>query len=171
MTDHHDEGATSGDELDLRPRTDATDTTPPTRRRSWGAYALLGLVGVAIVAVLGIALTQATVFFYNVDEALERQAELGDDTFRMQGSVVTETEVRDDGALLFTIGFDGEQADIVHVGDEPSDLFEVGIPVVVQGRWETDGHFLSEQILVKHSETYEAENQDRLDDAYDGADG
>ena len=169
MTDHLDDGATSGDELDLRPRTDTGDAAPPARRRSWGAYAALGLVGVAIVAVLGIALTQATVFFYNVDEALERRADLGDDTFRMQGSVVTGTEVRDDGALLFTIGFGGEQADIVHVGDEPSDLFEVGIPVVVQGRWEPDGQFRSEQILVKHSETYEAENQDRLDDAADGA--
>lgn len=156
------------DDLDLTPRADAGEG-PTGKKRSLGAYAALGVVTVAIVVVLGIALTSATVFFYNVDEALERRAELGDDTFRMQGSVVNDPTVRDDGALLFRVGFDGEQADIVHVGDEPSDLFEIGIPVVVQGNWTDDGHFRSEQILVKHSETYEAENEDRLDDAYDDA--
>ncbi len=154
MTDDH--------ALDLSPRTDGDAPAPTPGSRSRLTWLALGGIGLAIAFVLWQALTSATVFFYNVDEAVARQAELGDDTFRMQGTVVTEAVIAEDGSLEFEIGFDGERASIVHVGDEPSDLFEVGIAVVVQGRWEDTGSFRSEQILVKHSESYEAENQDRL---------
>jgi cytochrome c-type biogenesis protein CcmE len=59
------------------------------------------------------------------------------------------------------------------VGDPP-DLFEPGVPVVLEGRWQGDGDdlvFSSDRMLVKHSEEYEAENEDRLDDARDGSAG
>ncbi len=54
-----------------------------------------------------------------------------------------------------------------HDGDPP-ELFQPGIPVVLQGSWAPTGNeFLSDRILVKHSEEYEADNGDRIDDAED----
>ncbi len=50
----------------------------------------------------------------------------------------------------------------------PAELFQPGIPVVLEGRWSASGAvFESDRILVKHSEQYEADNGDRLADAQD----
>jgi cytochrome c-type biogenesis protein CcmE len=60
---------------------------------------------------------------------------------------------------------------VVHAGDPP-ELFEPGIPVVLEGRWAASGdHFDSDAIRVKHSEEYEADNGDRLREAEDGEGG
>ena len=44
------------------------------------------------------------------------------------------------------------------------ELFQPDIPVVMEGRFVGD-RYVSDRILVKHSEEYEAENEDRLVDA------
>ena len=94
----------------------------------------MGGLGLVAAFVLYQALTSARVFFLNVDEAVAQRSELGEETFRMQGTVVSEPSADQDGALLFTISFGGEDAEVRHVGDEPSDLFEVGQPVVADRR-------------------------------------
>lgn len=148
------------------PGADGLDLTPVRRAdgpgRSKRNWVIMGLLTVAAVAVLYQALTSARVFFLNVDEAVAQRTELGNDTFQMQGTVVTEPVSADDGALLFTIAFGGEEADIRHVGDEPSSLFRLGEAVVTEGRWD-DEHFVSRQVLVKHSEEYVEDNPDRVD--------
>jgi cytochrome c-type biogenesis protein CcmE len=149
-------------DLDLSPR---PQPAPPSRARRLRNLALVGAVAAALGFVLVQALTNARVFFYNVDEAVAQQQDLGDRTFRMQGVVVTHPARDPDGAYRFAISHGDAQASVHHVGAEPTDLFEVGIPVVVEGRWE-GGEFRSQQILVKHSEEYIAENPDHLD--YDG---
>jgi len=151
----------AGPELDLTPRTKET-----RRRRGLPA----ALVLVAVVAALGFiavkALGDATLFFRNVDEAVEQRAELGDDRFRMQGTVVDGSVDETDDGVSFQVEFDGVTADVVHRGDPP-ELFQPGIPVVLEGNW--DGEvFASDRILVKHSSEYEAENEDRLREADEG---
>ena len=49
---------------------------------------------------------------------------------------------------------------VVHQGDPP-ELFQAGLPVVLEGRWQGDV-FASDRILVKHSEEYKASNPDRV---------
>ncbi len=144
-------------ELDLTPQQPAAP-----RSRPWRNWLIMG--GLALVAgvVLYQALTSARVFFLNVDEAVEQRATLGDDTFRMQGTVISEPETAADGALLFTVSFGGADAEIRHVGDEPSNLFKLGEQVVAEGHWE-GRVFESSQILVKHSEEYVEDNPDRVD--------
>jgi cytochrome c-type biogenesis protein CcmE len=127
---------------------------------------------VAIGVVVYQALSSASLYFYNADEAVEQRDDLGEDRFRMQGTVVGEPEETADG-IAFDIAYNGERAHIVHDGDPP-DLFAPGIPVVLEGRWQgtgADAAFASDRILVKHSEEYEAENPDRIDDARDGGTG
>ena len=155
-------GAAAGDTgLDLTPRTTTGREVAP-RRRSPRNLVILGVIGAAMVFLLYQALTQARVYFYNVDEAVARQADLGDDTFQMQGTVLDLPTVDASGALVFTVGFDDARAEVRHVGDEPSSLFDVGEAVVVEGHWDGET-FLSRQILVKHSEAYVEDNPDRLD--------
>lgn len=149
-------------ELDLTPRDPGEASRSTGRRRSVRNIVIVGGLGVVLAFVLYQALTSARVFFYNVDEAVERRSELVDQTFRMQGTVVSEERIDSSGALRFTMAFGEATAEVRHTGDEPSGLFETGEKVLVQGRWEGEV-FHSHQILVKHSEEYVEDNPDRLD--------
>ncbi|MDA3038535.1 MAG: cytochrome c maturation protein CcmE [Actinomycetota bacterium] len=142
--------------VDLSPR----DLPGAAKRRSLRNWCIVGALSLVLAGILYQALTSARVFFYNVDEAIARRDELGSQTFRIQGTVVDEP-ADIGGAMVFTIAFNDETAVVRHVGDEPSDLFEVGIPVVAEGHWEGEA-FESRQLLVKHSESYVEDNPDRL---------
>ena len=147
-------------DLDLTPR---SEPAAPVRRRRVRNAVLVSVVVAALGFVLFQALTSARVYFYNVDEAVTERPELGDRRIRMQGTVVSQPERDPDGAFRFEVSHNGMDATVHHVGAEPTDLFEVGVPVVVEGRWD-GSEFRSEQILVKHSEEYIAENPDRVTD-------
>lgn len=153
--------------MELTPRTEPV-VRPPVRRRNPLAYValLLVLVGIGVVAYQ--ALTSASLYFYNADEAVDRKAELGDRRFRLQGTV-REDVVTTELGVTFTVTWAGDDVPVRHDGDPP-ELFAPGIPVVLEGRWDASGdYFASDRILVKHSEQYEADNGDRLRQAEDGA--
>ncbi len=150
-------------DLDLTPS--AAEERPRLEekpRRRWRNWAILGVLAVIAGFVLFQALTSARVFFLNVDEAVAQKAELGSEVFRLQGTVVDEPSTDPDGALRFTVAFGGEEAEVRHVGDEPSNLFRIGQAVVAEGRWDGE-EFLSSQVLVKHSEEYVEDNPNRVD--------
>lgn len=155
--------------VELTPRTapDPSDLPPQPRRRSLWAYGILAVVLVAVGAVAYQGLTSASLYFYNADEAIDERDTLGDKRIRVQGTVQEGVETTADG-VTFTIAYNGAEVPVVHDGDPP-ELFEPGIPVVLEGHWATDAEpFLSDEILVKHDERYEADNGDRIADAEDG---
>jgi cytochrome c-type biogenesis protein CcmE len=159
--------------MELTPRTapDATASRPRRPRRSPWAYGTLlaVLLGLGVVVYQG--LTSASLYFYNADEAVAQQAELGDKRFRLQGTVLGSSIEPTGQGVDFTVAFDGVRVDVHHDGDPP-ELFQPGIPVVLEGRWDPSGDFFaSDTIRVKHSEQYEADNQDRLEDAERGGSG
>lgn len=145
----------------------AVDAPPtPRRPRKNGTAVRVAVVLVVVAGAIGFLLWKglgdSTTFFYNVDEAVERQDELGTDRFRMQGTVLPGTVEEDAGDVTFTVSYDGVEAEVVHRGDPP-ELFQENLPVVVEGHWE-DGAFASDRILVKHSEEYQEDNGERLDE-------
>ncbi|MCD9625121.1 cytochrome c maturation protein CcmE [Rhabdothermincola salaria] len=162
---------------------------PEAPRRPGSTRAKLPVIAVivAIVAVgafvLVNALGNATLFFYNADEAVERQEELGTDRFRLQGTVIGPSVVRTDDGVSFDVTFNGVEVPVQHFGDPP-ELFQPDIPVVLEGRFaegpdgelsgpaNADGAplFLSDRMLVKHDENYKAKEGDRLEDAEEGGD-
>lgn len=136
----------------------AVATRRRTSRRTW-------VVVVVVLAALGYLAWQgignATLYFYNADEAVERRDELGDRRFRVQGTVVDGSVQETGTAVDFTIEFAGASIPVHHVGDPP-ELFQPGIPVVLEGRFEGET-FASDQIMVKHTSEYKAENPDRVE--------
>ena len=161
----HDEGESvdAGDAppLDLTPR-----TTPSRRRRGVAASLVLVAVVAALALIAVKALGDASLFFLNADEAVEQREDLGTDRFRLQGTVVDDSVEETDDGVAFQVAFNGATVDVVHRGDPP-ELFQPGIPVVLEGHW--DGEvYASDRILVKHSSEYEAENEDRLREADEG---
>jgi cytochrome c-type biogenesis protein CcmE len=158
-----DENEPTGTALDLTPR-----SAPPATRRRWPAVAVI----VAVVAGLGFvatrALSDATLFFYNADEAVAKRDELGADRFRLQGTVVDGSIEETPEGVAFTVAFNGVQVAVAHRGDPP-ELFRPGMPVVLEGRWSADGEvFTSDRMLVKHDEQYDAKHPDRIAEAESG---
>lgn len=172
--------------LNLEPR--------PVEARPSGRRRVLPMVLVAVViAALGFVLLQtlgdAALFFYNADQAVERRDELADQRFRVQGMPFGEpvsAEIERDGALdqavVFPIHFEGVPVDVIHVGS-PAELFQPGVPVVLEGTWvqgwpdgldpiadgANDGwYFASTDMVVKHDNEYRTDNQERLDEAVRG---
>ena len=159
--------------MELTPRTSEADgpARRPRKRRSPLAYGTMVAVLIGLGVVVYQGLTSASLYFYNADEAVEQRDDLGDRRFRLQGSVLGESIEQTGTGIAFTVAYDRVQVDVVHAGDPP-ELFEPGLPVVLEGRWSSAGDvFESDRILVKHSEEYEADNEERLDEAEDGTTG
>ncbi len=128
-----------------------------TRRRLW-------LAGIVVLAALGFLVFQglgnATLYFRTADEAVAQRAELGDRRFRIEGDVVDGSVRQVGNDVSFTLTSKSVEVPVRHKGDPP-ELFRPGIPVVLEGRFQGD-HFSSDRILVRHSETYVAENPNRV---------
>jgi cytochrome c-type biogenesis protein CcmE len=151
------------DDLDLTPR-----ELPARPARRWPAVLAIVVIVAAIAFILFRGLGDATLYFYNADEAVEQRDELGDSRFRLQGTVVPESVVNTPNGVDFTVVYHDVEVDVRHTG-EPPDLFQEDIPVVVEGSW-TDGPgdqavVESDRIVVKHTEVYEEDNTDRLREA------
>ncbi len=153
--------------MELTPRTvdEPAAARRSGRRRRGAVVVAVALVAVGVIAWQG--LTSASEYFYNADEAAAKHDELGSKRFRVQGTVVGGTVERAEGGASFDIAFNGVSIPVTHQGGTP-ELFDSGIPVVLSGHWDGD-RFASDQILVKHSERYEAENEDRLREARAGS--
>jgi len=150
-----------------RPGLDPARGQVAERHRSKGL--LVGVVLVAVLAAVGFLLVkqvgEASLYYYNADEAVAKKAELGDDRFRIQGTYVGTKQVIGADAIRFDVAFGGTTVAVEHSGSEPA-LFKPGIPVLCEGRWSPDRSvFLSDRIAVKHSESYKAENPGRVDPA------
>jgi cytochrome c-type biogenesis protein CcmE len=128
-----------------------------TRRRLW-------LAGIVVLAALGFLVFQglgnATLYFRTADEAVAQRNELGDRRFRIEGDVVDGSVRQVGNDVSFTLTKKSVEVPVRHKGGPP-ELFRPGIPVVLEGRFQGD-HFSSDRILVKHSETYVAENPERV---------
>ena len=128
-----------------------------TPRRLW-------LAGAVVLAAFGFLVFQglgnATLYFRTADEAVAQRAELGDRRFRIEGDVVNGSVQQVGDGVSFTLTSKAVEVPVRHKGDPP-ELFKPGIPVVLEGRFQGDV-FSSDRILVRHSETYVAENPERV---------
>jgi cytochrome c-type biogenesis protein CcmE len=139
----------------------------PRRGNKARVAVVLVLVVGAIAFLLYKGLGDSTTFFYNTDEAVERQDELGTDRFRMQGTVLDGSLEETADGVTFEVTYNGVEASVVHQGDPP-ELFQPNIPVVLEGHWD-GGTFTSDRIIVKHSAEYTEDNGERLDEAEEGS--
>lgn len=159
---------TDAPDLDLTPRTGPSDAPAPRRPRSRGRGVLVGgvilLLLAGAVALLIVQVQGSSLYYYNVDEAVAQRESLGDRDIRIQGTVVGEPAERGGDTLVFDLAFDGESVAVRHVGSEPPPLFGPDVPSVLEGHFADDGVFVSERIVIKHSEEYREENPDHVED-------
>jgi cytochrome c-type biogenesis protein CcmE len=108
------------------------------------------------------SLGASTVYFRTADEAVAQKAKLGTKRFRIEGTVVADTVRATNDTTRFAIAENGTRVEVAHRGDPP-ELFQPGIPVVLEGHW-AGADFASDRIMVKHSAQYKARNPERVKD-------
>ncbi|MCE9623566.1 MAG: cytochrome c maturation protein CcmE [Actinomycetia bacterium] len=153
--------------MDLSPR-EVVATAPRGRKKPWFAYAVLALVLIAGGVVVAKFLTSALDYYCNVDEVGVKDGCDEGRNIRIQGTVEQGSVETNDATTNFIITFNGASMP-VELGSEPTGLFQECIPVVVTGKVlrADDGtrYFAGEEVIVKHDNQYDAENEERLDEA------
>jgi cytochrome c-type biogenesis protein CcmE len=125
------------------------------------------LLGVAVVVaglLLWQGLSNATVYFKTVDEAVAQRRTLGDRRFRLEG-IVQAGSVHEDEAkrgVDFVVEENDAEVRVHHMGDPP-ELFREGLPVVLEGHF-AGARFDSDRILVKHTAEYRQKHKARVKD-------
>ncbi len=154
------DGVPGSSGLHLSPRTSA-DAKPGRQGKGLAAIALLiGVVFAGLFVMRNLA--SATSFYLNADEAVARKNTQGTARFKLQGSVVCQSVKPVDDGVTFAVAFNGATVSVHSVGTPPQ-LFQEGIPVLLDGAWNADGtRFESDNMAVKHSEEYVEKNDDRL---------
>ena len=129
---------------------------------------VLALVLVGGGVVVAKFLTSSIDYYCNVDEIGAKDGCEAGRRLRIQGTVDQGSVTHDGGVTNFDISFNGETVPVRYEGD-PGGIFQECVPVVVHGRLNGEGRFDGDRVEVKHSNEYEAENAERLDDATSAA--
>jgi len=141
-------------------------------RRRWSVLVIALVLIAAMAFITAQGLRNATLFFRNVDEAVEQRDELGERRFRIQGRVVPSSVKSESGLTTFEIVHDCVVVVVRHSADPPELFSSPWIPVVLEGSWVvgevrtiagSDTHyFSSDRMLVKHTNEYASANEQRV---------
>ena len=156
--------------MDLSPREvvePAARVGAPARRR-WPALLVLALVLAGGGVVVAKFLTSSIDYYCNVDEIGAKDGCEAGRRLRVQGTVDEGSVIRNGGVTNFRITFNDRTIPVRYAGD-PGGIFQECVPVVVHGRLDPAGSFDGDRVEVKHSNEYEAENSERLDEAESAA--
>ena len=162
--------------MDLSPRNEVENPGEFRRKvhrnRRWAVLAATVVLIVAAGFITAQGLRNATLFFRNVDEAVEQRPELVDRRFRIQGRVIPSTVRSESGVTTFQITHGCVVAFVQHTADPPELFTSPWIPVVLEGQWVSSQaqtvagvdthHFQSDRMLVKHTNEYASVNEQRV---------
>lgn len=126
--------------------------TPRRRQR----LVLVGLIVVGCTIATGLtllALRENINLFFSPSQIVEGTAP-SNTTIRLGGMVVAGSVQRGDNlGVTFVLTDLAEQVTVTYEGILP-DLFREGQGIVTQGKLDSTGRFVAEQVLAKHNETY-----------------
>jgi cytochrome c-type biogenesis protein CcmE len=128
----------------------------------------LAIVGTLLLCAIGFLLykgvTSAFVYFKTAQQAVTARASLGNSTFQIEGEVVPGS--KHVGAQPSEFSFEissGKVHVLVDNTGVPPQLFGPGVPVVLVGHFVgSTNTFASDQILIKHSNSYIAAHPNRV---------
>lgn len=125
------------------------------RRHKRVAFIIIGLASLSIAAYLAAsAFRENLVFFFSPTQVAAKEAPVNR-SFRVGGLVQEGSLKRDTDGLTvrFTVTDTAANVPVVYKGILP-DLFKEGRGCVAQGRLDSNGVFVADQVLAKHDENY-----------------
>jgi cytochrome c-type biogenesis protein CcmE len=150
------------------PKVEPRDSVPAAiaaKRRH--TMSRLGVVGIVLAVALGFliykAISSAVVYFKTAQEAVAARSSLGNSTFQIEGLVVKGSIEKTDGSVSsFQISSGSVKVGVENSAPQPA-LFQQNVPVVLVGHFVGGTNtFASQQILVKHSNSYIAAHPNRV---------
>lgn len=123
------------------------------RHKRFG-FLIVGLAVLGIAAFMVFrALDSNLSYFYSASEVVQNQAPTNR-VFRLGGMVVNGSMKRGEGLTVhFTVTDNASNVAVQYTGILP-DLFQEGQGVIAQGRLNSEGVFVADEVLAKHDETY-----------------
>lgn len=116
-------------------------------------FAVIGLLGLSIAAVLITQALRANIAYsFSPSQIAAGEAPV-DELFRIAGMVEENSLTRDDLTVEFVVTDTVKTTRVRYTGILP-DLFKEGQGTVAKGRLREDGVFYAEEVLAKHDETY-----------------
>jgi cytochrome c-type biogenesis protein CcmE len=109
------------------------------------------LAGITVLAVSGLG---ESLVYYRTPTELVRDPGLVDQPVRVGGMVAPESLRERDGASWFTLTDGVTDLPVRYTGPAVATL-QTGQNALVEGRLDADGIFHGEQVMVKHSDTYQ----------------
>ena len=132
---------------------------PPPNSRSWVKFGLVGSVIIlALVYFVYSAFDGAPVYYYSVSEVLSESNEFDSSIIRVNGRLIPESFVRDDGTTLarFSITDGLNTLNTSYVGAVPDLFFSDRSEIIVEGSLNFDNTFVADTVIVKCPTKYEA---------------
>ena len=112
------------------------------------------MVGCTIATGLALLALRENINLFFSPSQIEDGTAPSDTTIRLGGMVVAGSIQRGDNlGVTFVLTDLAEQVTVAYEGILP-DLFREGQGIVTQGKLDSTGRFLAEQVLAKHDETY-----------------
>lgn len=124
------------------------------KKKLWAGLGLLAVVG-ALALLIGGGLKDNLVYFLTPTELEARGASAYGEAIRLGGQVKPGSVHwnADHHDLRFVVT-DGKTQIPVHSTGSPPSMFQEGIGVVVEGKFDSNGTFQSDNLMVKHSNEY-----------------
>ncbi|WP_346619889.1 cytochrome c maturation protein CcmE [Blastococcus montanus] len=129
---------------------------PPTARRRALSLRLLVVVGAvaAALALLGVSGLADTLVYYRTPAEVLAEVPAEDERLRLGGLVQAGSLERVGPEARFTVTDGVASVPVVYLGALPA-VFAEGQGAVVEGRLGSDGVFVGDLVLVKHSNEYQ----------------
>ena len=119
------------------------------------AFIAAGVAGIAVIVALVMnAFRSNLVFFFTPSQVIAKEAPIGR-AFRIGGLVEKGSLKRENDGLTvhFVVTDTKHDMNVTYKGILP-DLFKEGKGVVAQGRLDSNGQFVADEVLAKHDENY-----------------
>jgi len=115
------------------------------------------IVLVAVIYLLYLSFGSSVSYYVTVSEFFSRTDELIDTKIRVAGNVADTTIEwnADDLELVFTLTEGGKYMPVIYDGAKPSG-FKAGSTILVEGKYNDDGIFHANQLILKCPSKYES---------------
>jgi len=123
------------------------------KQKRFAGIVIIGVVIAAAIGLASLALRDEIVFFFDPTDVVAGNKVQPGERFRI-GGLVEDGSVQKDETIVSFVVTDGENSVPISFDGILPDLFREGQGVIAEGKLQTDGRFIADNVLAKHDENY-----------------